>query len=108
MKPDEIVEDDSEPVSQFGKIVIAQVAAIEQDTALGWVIEPRQKFDDRCLARAILADQRQHLSRSNFEVEMAHRPAFGAGIAKADVLEDEAQPECVGEGKRCARREDWS
>ena len=86
----EILEDHAHAAAQRVEVVVAQVVAVEQDAALVGVVEPRQQLHQRGLAGAVLADQRHHLARLQGEAEMAHRPALGAGIDEADILEHEA------------------
>ena len=88
------------------EVVVAQVAAVEQDAAFVGIVEPREQLDERGLAGAVLADQRQHLAGLQREVEVAHRPALGAGIAEADVLEHEALADRLRERQRVRRRHD--
>ena len=72
------------------EVVFAQVVAVEQDAAFVRIVEAREQLDQRRLAGAVLADQREHFAGVQREAQVAHRPALGAGIAEADVLEDEA------------------
>ncbi len=102
----EVLEDDADVAAQRGEVVIAQVAAVEQDPALVRVVEPRQELDQRRLAGAVLADQRQHLAGPQLEGEVAHRPALGPRVAEADVFEDEALADRLREGQRIGRRGD--
>ena len=81
------------------EVVLAQVVAVEQDAALVGVVEARQQLDQRGLAGAVLADQRQHLAGVQREGQVAHRPALGARIAEADVLEREALRIGTGNGR---------
>ena len=60
------------------EVVLAQVVAVEQDAALVGIVEPREQLHERRLARAVLADERQHLARVQGEAQVAHRPALGA------------------------------
>ncbi len=48
--------------AQLFEVVFAEVVAVEQDAALVRVVEPRQQLDQRGLAGAVLAHQRQHLA----------------------------------------------
>ena len=87
----EVLEDHADVRAQVVQVVVAQVAAIEQDAAFIRVVEPRQQLHQRGLAGAVLADQRQHFAGAQFEIQPAQRPALGAGITEADVLEREAR-----------------
>ena len=103
---DEVLEDDADVGAQRDQVVLAQVVAVEQDAALVGVVEPREQLDERGLAGAVLADERQHLAGVQRERQVAHRPALGAGIAEADVLEGEAFADRRRERPRIRRRHD--
>src|SRR6185312_7545349 len=62
--------------------------------------EAREQLDQRGLAGAVLADQREHLARVQREVEVAHREALGARVTEAGVLEREALADRPGERQR--------
>ena len=57
--------------AQLVEVVLAEVVAVEQDAALVRIVEPGEQLDQRRLARAVLADQRQHLARREREGECA-------------------------------------
>ena len=44
------------------EVVLAQIVAVEQDAAFVGIVEARQQLDERRLAGAVLADERQHLA----------------------------------------------
>ena len=56
------------------EVVLPEIHAVEQDPALGRVVEPGQQLDQRGLAGAVLAHQRDPLARRQREVEPPHRP----------------------------------
>ena len=56
------------------QVVLAQVVPVEQDASLVRVVQPRQQLDERRLARAVLADQREHLARVQREATDAAPP----------------------------------
>ncbi len=58
----EVLEDDADLGVQIGKIVFAQIDAIEQDLPLGRIVEPRNQLDDGGFALAVFADQRDALA----------------------------------------------
>ncbi|KAG0771304.1 hypothetical protein G6F22_016594 [Rhizopus arrhizus] len=88
--PHEVLEDHPEIGAQVVQVVVAQVAAIEQDAALVRFVQPRQQLHQRGLAGTVLADQGQHFIGVKLEIQVAHRPLLGIGIAETDVLEHEA------------------
>ena len=77
--------------AQREQVVLAQVVTVEQDAAFVRIVEAREQLHERRLAGAVLADQREHLAGMQREVQVAHRPALGARIAEADILEDETR-----------------
>ena len=87
---DEVLEDDADMGAQILDGEVPEVDAVDQDAALVGIVEPGQQLDDGGLAGAVLADQRQRLAGLQREVQAAHRPALGVGIAEADILEDDA------------------
>ncbi len=79
----EVLEDHADVRAQRVQVVLAQVVAVEQDAALVGVVEARQQLDQRGLAGAVLADQRQHLARLQREASggappSARRPDSGS------------------------------
>ena len=103
----EILEDDAHAAAQIIEPVVAQVVAVEQDAALVGVVEAGQQLHQRGLARTVLADQRHHLAGLQGEGEMAYRPALGAGIDEAHILEHEAFADRPGERQGIGRRMDF-
>jgi hypothetical protein len=71
-----ILEDDLDLAPQrapFGALEADQLAAVEADAAGARRLEPGDKVQERGLARAALADQRQHLAGSQVEVDAVER-----------------------------------
>ena len=48
---------------RLSHVVLPEIHPVEQDPALGRVVEPRQELDQRGLARAVLAHERDPLAR---------------------------------------------
>ena len=92
----EILEDHADVGAQIFEVIVAQVAAVEQDATLVGFVQPRQQLHQRGLAGAVLADQRQQRRPAAVRSPMAQCPAFRVGIAEADVLEHEAR--AIGRG----------
>ena len=86
----EVLEDDADAAAQLVRVPVAQIAPVEQHAALGRVVEAREQLDERRLAGAVLADEREALAPRHEEIDAAQRPAFGVGVAEADVLEANA------------------
>ena len=72
-------------------VPVAQVAPVQEDAPLGRLVQARQQLDERRLAGAVLAHQRQALALGDEDVDVAQGPlVVGAGIAEADTLEADA------------------
>src|SRR5215469_6873075 len=54
-----ILENDTDALAQRALFPVGQVAAIEQDPSGCGRVQPRQELDQRGLARAVLADERE-------------------------------------------------
>src|SRR3546814_13821195 len=61
---DEVLEDHAGVGAQLVQVVLGQRVAVEQDAAFVGVVQAREQFDQGGLAGAVLADQCQHLARS--------------------------------------------
>ena len=59
----EVLEDDPDLAVKVGEVVLAEVDAVEQDLALGGIVETGDELDDGGLALAVLADERDAFSR---------------------------------------------
>ena len=59
----EVLKDDTDLAVQVFDAVIPQINAVEQNTAVGRIVEAGNQFDDRRLALAILADQGDPFAR---------------------------------------------
>ena len=100
----EILEDDADVPAQRLEVVVAQIVAVQHHVALVGIVEAREQLDQRGLAGAVLAHQRQHFAGAQREVEVAHRPALGARVAEADVVEGEALADRLRERQRTGAR----
>ena len=85
--------------------MLAQVLAVEQDAALGGLVEAREQLDERRLAGAVLADQREALAARDEDVDIAQRPVFLARVAEADALEADAELAAVAVRAPCRLRQ---
>ena len=86
---DEVLEDHADVAAKAVEVVVAQVVAIEQNPAFVRVVQPRQQLDQRRLAGAILADERDDFAAAKGEGQMPHRPALRARVNEANVFEHE-------------------
>ena len=57
-KSREILKDNTDFPAQIHRIVIAQIYPVEQDSALGWLVEVGEEFDNRRFSGAIFAYER--------------------------------------------------
>ena len=62
-----LLRDDADLRAQRRQRHVAHVAAVDQDRAAGDVVEPRHQIDQRRLAGAAAADDRQHLPGADRE-----------------------------------------
>jgi len=75
--------------------VLADVRAVDADRAGVHVVEPRDEFDERALARAGRADEADRLA--GFDVEgHAREHLLGVVVAEVDVVERDAPVDVVG------------
>ncbi len=75
--------------AQLGGVQVAQVRAVQQDPALGRVVEPGQQLGQRRLARARGADDRHRPARRDVQVEggqhLAARPVGEPHAVERDL-----------------------
>ena len=95
----EVLEDDAEALVQAGQVVLAQVHAVEQHLPLRRVVQPREQLDQRRLAGAVQADQRDALAGLDVQVDVAQHIDVGAGVAERDVPELDALADGRGRGQ---------
>ena len=72
--------------------------AVEQNAALGGVVEAGEQLNEGGFAGPVLAHQRQLFAGPQVEVEVAQGPLLGVAVLKAHILEHEAFPDGIGEG----------
>ena len=83
----EVLEDDADAPAEHGRVPFLQVAAIEQHASMRGFVQACQELDQRGLARAVLADQRQALAALDLQVHARDRDLVGAGIPELHVFE---------------------
>src|SRR5687768_5782875 len=93
-------------MSQRGEVVIAEVDSVEQNSSLGRLVQTRHQLCDSGFSRAVLPNECDALARPQRNIQLAHRPSVAAGIAKADILENEAVPHRVRNRQRVRTRRD--
>ena len=105
----EVLEHDAEPREQVGAIPGAEILAVEEDAALGRLVEARDELHQRRLAGAVLSDERDALPARDEEIDVAKDPLVVlllTGIAEAHVLEADALlARAVSEQLRRRRRD---
>jgi len=72
---------------QARQVIFAQVHAVEQYLAVGWVVEPRQQLDQCCLACTVETDQSDALAGLDVKIDVAQHEGVGSGIGERDVAE---------------------
>ena len=83
----EVLKDDSHLSAQAVRVVLAEVFAVEQDTAFCGVVEAHHEFDQGRLAGPIFSDQGNGFSGTQVAGEILEDIAVRAGIAEGDVAE---------------------
>ena len=91
----EILEDDSVEFVQRLQIVLADVSAVEQDRALGGIVQARDQLDERGLARTVEANECDGRSRFDRQIDMVDDVVIGAGVAEADVAQFDRVPTVI-------------
>ena len=76
--------------AQIGRVVLADVDAVDQDAALLRLIEAEQQAADRRLARADAADDADALAGRDLERNLLERVLGSVRVAEGDVLECDA------------------
>ena len=89
----EVLEDDPDVPPEAVDVVLPEIHAVEQDPPLVRVVEPSQQLDQRGLAGAVLAHQRDPLARRQREVRDSAPPSSPPGILESHPLEHEALPD---------------
>jgi hypothetical protein len=86
-----LLGDDANGVAQRLQAHMADVAVVNQDSAAGRIVKPRQQTCQRRLAGSGAADQGNSHPALDFKVDLVENLAPGAtvarGVAEADVLE---------------------
>ena len=86
----EVLKDDADLAVEIFEGVLAEIDAVEEDLALGGIVEPSDEFDDGGLALAVFADERDAFAGREGEVEVLQDGALGARIGEGDVAKLEA------------------
>ena len=88
-----LLRDVADLVAQVVLGHLADIHAVDQDRAVGDVVEARDQVDDGGLARAGRADEGRGLARLGGKADVVQRIFFRAGIAEGDVAELDRAPE---------------
>ena len=70
-----------------GFVPFLQIESVEQNSALGRPVEPGQQFDQRGLAGAVLADQRQAFTGPHVQIDPRQRRRRRIGVDELDAFE---------------------
>ena len=99
-----ILEHDGDALAQRSDAVLAHVDAVDQHASGRRVVEARNQADQRRLAGAREADERDHLARPGLEGDVVQH-VRAVGIREADVLEaDVARRRSTRRPRRARRR----
>src|SRR6185437_6819822 len=77
---------------QIFKRVVPQIDAIQQNLPLRRIVQPRNQLHHSRLALAVLADQRNPLSRRKREVEVVEYGTIRSRIGKRDIAKLKTAP----------------
>ena len=83
---DRILQHDRDLLAQRADAVLADVDAVDRQAAAGRVVEPRNQTDERRLAGAGQADQRNHLARLGGERDVVQH-ARAVRVRELDLLD---------------------
>src|SRR5262249_56851657 len=86
----EVLEDDADAAVEVLFVPALEVAAVEEEAAVGGLVRARQELDERRLAGAVVPDEGEALPRRDEHVDVAERPLFRSGVTEADALEADA------------------
>ena len=86
----EVLEDHADSPMQRRQFPIPQIETIEKNPSCRRCIESGQEFDQRRLARTVLADQRETLPGAYRQIDVREGVVAGARIAKGYVFEFDA------------------
>src|SRR5215472_18725256 len=64
-----------------------QVCTVNQDAALGGIVQPGEQLDQRCFPRAIESDQSRRPAGRDDQIQVAQHVMVCSRIAKAHSLE---------------------
>ena len=85
-----VLEDDGHLLADRPAVGLIDRDAVDPDLALGRVLDRRQELDERALARAVVADDRDALPRLDGEVQAPqrrHRIALARPVGEGDAYE---------------------
>ena len=86
LKQDRVLQHDRDLLAQRSHTVIPHVDAVDEHAARSRVVKPRNQTDERRLARARQANQRDHFAGLGREVDVVQDPG-AVGVVEADALE---------------------
>ena len=91
-------------MSQCLNIPLLQIKSVEQDAALGGVVQACEQFDQGGFSGAIFTDQCQALSGRDLQIDVAQRILFRARVPERYVLELQSAPGLWSFGRCAAAR----
>ncbi|MDP9416816.1 MAG: hypothetical protein M3P48_03065 [Actinomycetota bacterium] len=78
-----------------GHVHPAEIELIDQERPAGRAVEPAEELDQRALAGAVLADERDRRAGGEVQVDVLERRLRRAGVAEGDALERDASPHAL-------------
>ena len=90
LEAEEVLEGAGEPRAPVDGGNAREVGSIDEDAAARRLVHLRQQLDQRRLAGAVLADDRDHRAGRQIEIDVVEHEPLGAGIRKRDVIEADA------------------
>ena len=87
---DEVLEARGALATPLDEIEISEVDTVDVDVSDGRLVHPREELDERGLARAVLADERDGRSGGKVQVDIGQHGSVGARVLERHV--DEVDP----------------
>ena len=87
-----ILEDHADLALPGDRIELLEIDPVQGDRPLLGIVEAAEQLDQRRFAGTVFADQGDHFSRPQLEIDLVQRLPRGPGIGKTDVFEEQPLP----------------
>ena len=87
MKEHRLLADNPSERAERGELDLARIDAVDKDTALGWLVKPRDQIDERALPGTTRSDEGDYFSLPRGEIDSRQYGCLSIG--EADVLESQ-------------------